>query len=326
MKEQEITRFLHSRYGFLLMLMVSLAGTVAAYLTGAVDALTIDTGFGLPSANDWISNPDISLGVNLTLNVGIALVLIYINRRFNLMRSVSTLFAGIFLVMQGAVPSVMGQLYDGTVICLLVTLSIIPFFTTFQRPERTRRIFLAFCIISAGSLTDYAYAAYILAFLIGCFQMQCFNFKALLAAGIGMVTPYWILWGFGLISADDFALPEFVNIFNALGGREIALLLVYTGFNLFLGTGFGLFNMIKVYGYNSRTRSYNGFLTVLSATTVVLIVIDYAHLNIYLPMLNCCTAFQIGHFFAINRMMRSYIPILTIIAIYILFYIWSISI
>ncbi|HRF69523.1 MAG TPA: hypothetical protein PK430_09915 [Muribaculum sp.] len=326
MKEQELTAFLHSRYGFLLMLAASMAGTVTAYFAGDISPLTGNTGFGLPSANEWITGRGLSLGINLALNLGIAGTMLYMNRRFNIIRSVSMLLAGMFLIMQGALPSLMGQLYDGTLICFVVMLAVIPFFTTFQRTERTRRIFLSFCLLSFGSLTDYAYAAYILAFLIGTFQMQCFTFRGLLASLIGIIVPYWIMWGFGIISPDSFAMPEFVSIFKALDTREIALILVYTGVNLFLGMGFGIFNVIKIYGYNSRTRAYNGFWIVLSLVTVLLVIADYSHLVIYLPMLNCCTAIQIGHFFTINNMLRSYIGILSVIAIYVMLYIWNIAI
>lgn len=325
MKEQEFTRFLHSRFGFLTMLVVASAATVAAWMTGSVVDIVGDNGFGIPSANEWISNSYASLWVSLGLNAAIAFLLLYINRRFNLIRSVSMLFAGMFLVMQAGQPSLMGQLYDGSVMCLVLLLAIIPFFSTFQRPDRRRRIFLAFCLISFGSMTGYAYAVYLLVFLVGCFQMQCFSFRGLLAALVGIVTPYWILWGFGVIGVNSFSLPEFVSIFDALEMNDLAQIVVYTIVNLFLGIGFGVFNMVKIYSYNGRTRAYNGFWMVLTIVTTLFVMVDYTNLIIYLPVLNCCTAIQIGHFFTINNMRRSYIPILCIIFVYLSLYIWSVT-
>lgn len=72
-----------------------------------------NNGFGLPSANEWIDNSAVSLVVSLALNITISFLLLYLNKRFNIIRSVSMLFAGMFLVMQGGQPSLMGQLYDG---------------------------------------------------------------------------------------------------------------------------------------------------------------------------------------------------------------------
>jgi hypothetical protein bfra3_14167 len=309
----------------MLMLFASVTGTVAAWFMGDVVHVAGNSGFGLPSANEWISDNALSLAVSLGLNIVISFLLLYINRRFNIIRSVSMLFAGMFLVMQAGQPSLMGQLYDGSVMCFLILLAIIPFFSTFQRPDRTRRIFLSFFLISFGSLTGYAYAVYLIVFLIGCFQMQCLTFKGLLAAATGIFTPYWILWGFGIISLSSFRMPEFINIFDALEGHDLAQIVVYTSVNLILGVGFGIFNMIKIYSYNGRARAYNGFWIILTIITTLFVVIDYTNLIIYLPILNCCTAIQIGHFFTINNTRRTYIPICCIYVIYIALYIWSIT-
>lgn len=235
------------------------------------------------------------------------------------------LFAGMFLVMQAGQPSLMGQLYDGSVMCFLILLAIIPFFSTFQRPDRTRRIFLSFLLISLGSLTGYAYTVYLIVFFIGCFQMQCFSLRGLLAALTGILTPYWILCGFGVVSLSSFRMPEFINIFDALEGRDLAQIVVYTIVNLILGVGFGIFDIIKIYGYNGRARAYNGFWIILTIITTLFVIIDYTNLIIYLPILNCCTAIQIGHFFTINNTRRTYIPICCIYVVYIILYLWSVT-
>lgn len=284
-----------------------------------------DSGFGFPSANEWISDSALSLGVSLGLNIVISFLLLYLNRRFNIIRSVSMLFAGMFLVMQAGQPSLMGQLYDGSVMCFLILLAIIPFFSTFQRPDRTRRIFLSFLLISLGSLTGYAYTVYLIVFFIGCFQMQCFSLRGLLAALTGILTPYWILCGFGVVSLSSFRMPEFINIFDALEGRDLAQIVVYTIVNLILGVGFGIFDIIKIYGYNGRARAYNGFWIILTIITTLFVIIDYTNLIIYLPILNCCTAIQIGHFFTINNTRRTYIPICCIYVVYIILYLWSVT-
>ncbi len=309
----------------MLMLLVSVTGTVAAWFMGDVVHVGGDSGFGFPSANEWISDSALSLGVSLGLNIVISFLLLYLNRRFNIIRSVSMLFAGMFLVMQAGQPSLMGQLYDGSVMCFFILLAIIPFFSTFQRPDRTRRIFLSFLLISLGSLTGYAYTVYLIVFFIGCFQMQCFSLRGLLAALTGILTPYWILCGFGVVSLSSFRMPEFINIFDALEGRDLAQIVVYTIVNLILGVGFGIFDIIKIYGYNGRARAYNGFWIILTIITTLFVIIDYTNLIIYLPILNCCTAIQIGHFFTINNTRRTYIPICCIYVVYIILYLWSVT-
>ncbi len=93
----------------------------------------------------------------------IALLLIYINKHYNVLRSISYLFAGLFLVMEAALPTLFVHMSDGIFIAVVVLLSLIPLYTTFQDSERTRRVFLSFCIVSAGALVDITCAAYLIA-------------------------------------------------------------------------------------------------------------------------------------------------------------------
>ncbi len=323
MKEQELTRFAQSRNAFLIMLCVSFAATVLAFYAGKIIPVSGNDGFGFPSVNEWLPNKELSLYMSLGVNALQAFLLIYINRRFNLLRSVSPLFAGSYLIMQAAQPAVMGQMSDGSMLCLLVLLAVIPLFSVFQRPQRTRSIFLIFFILAVGSLTDYSYLAYVVAFIVGCIQMQSLSFRGILAIILGMITPVWILAGFGIISPLDFKMPVFVSIFDVLDVQELLQIVVYAAVTLIIGIVLGGWNLIKIYGYNSRARAYNGFWTVISIVTVVLLLVDYPHWFIYIPMLNCCTAIQIGHFFAINQMKRGYFLVVCFVIIYLGIYLWN---
>lgn len=326
MREQRITDFLHSRYGFMLMALMSVAAAGGAYIQAPTMAPGAGWGPLMFSFAEWFSKiPPVSLAVAVALNFFIALLLIYINKHYNVLRSISYLFAGLFLVMEAALPTLFVHMSDGIFIAVVVLLSLIPLYTTFQDSERTRRVFLSFCIVSAGALVDITCAAYLIALFVGCFQMRCITLRTMLAAVLGIITPWWIAWGTGALSVAAIRLPEFVSLFSVLEVMKIAQVLVYAGTSLALGIGFGMFNLLKIYSYNARTRAYNGFLVVLAITTVALMVVDYNRLVIYLPMLNVCTAIQMGHFFIINRRKRSYIPVICVIGIYAVLYLWALS-
>lgn len=316
---------MHSRYAFILMMLASVACTVGAYFAGRIFYVQGFDGLGLRAPDSWINSAMASMIAGIAANLLTAFLLLFINRRYNLLRSVSSLFAGLFLVLQGALPSLMGQFYDGSLIAFLVVLAIIPLYNSFQRPDYTRSLYLVFCLLSFGSLSDYCYAAYMVAFLIGCMQMRCLSLKSIVAIGLGLATPPWILWGSGLADPATLRLPVFVSVFEALHTQQRALLLAYTAFNLFLGFGAICFNMIRIYGYNARSRAFNGFWIILSFTTVALMALDYNHLMNYLPVCNLCVAVEVGHFFNVVNTRRSYFPILCLLIIYAGFYIWSVA-
>lgn len=320
----ELNKFLSSRYALLLMMAIAVMAAVAAYLHGDVVPITGAKGLGLPSANEWLHPGMLSLGVNLALNIGIACLLVLINKSFNILRNLTVLFSTIFMAMQTATPSVIGQFYGGTLLCIVNLLAMCLLFSTFgkRQPDR-RNIFLVFFMLSLGTLTQYAYALYIPVFLIGCVQMRCLSFKGFIAAMIGVVTPVWILWGLGVIDFHNVALPQFVSIFSALNRHEAAQLIATVALTISLTIGFGALNFIKIYSYNSRARAYNGFIGIMALATMAFAVADYTNTAIYIPMLNTCAAFQAAHFFTINRWRRAYIPVLTLIAAYLTLYVWA---
>ena len=96
------------------MMVIAIVATIVSYYTGNIVDIPGDTGTWLPSADDWLPAGGTSLVINLVLNVLIAAMLILLNKRFNILRSPSDLFAGLFLILQMSLPSFMGQFYGGT--------------------------------------------------------------------------------------------------------------------------------------------------------------------------------------------------------------------
>lgn len=326
MTEHDILRFLHSRFGTMLMMAIAVIATIVSFYIGNIADIPGDTGTWLPPADDWLPVGGISIVINLSLNILIAVMLILLNKKFNILRSTSNLFAGLFLILQIALPSFIGQFYGGTLLCVVVLFSTFKLYATFNQQFPLQPVFLIFFLLMTGAMSQYAYLFYIPIFMIGCAQMRIFNLRTLLAAGIGIVTPVWILWGFDLISLRNVEIPHFVNIFNAIDSHEMLQVLVTIGVTVLLILVFGVLNLIRVFNYNSKTRAYNGFISILSFITVILVLADYTNLATYIPLLNCCAAFQMGHYFAVNNYQRSYIAILGIVAIYIALYWWSVMI
>jgi hypothetical protein len=161
------------------------------------------------------------------------------------------------------------------------------------------------------------------AFLIGCAQMRILSTRTLTAAIIGMVTPIWILTGFGILNLNDFSLPEFSNIFSALRDRTLLHMTIATGTTIILCAIAGIGCMLRTYNYNTTGRSFNGVIYILSITSIVLVIVDYTNISTYIPLLNCCTAYHVAHFFASHSRRHSYIGIITVLALYIGLYIWS---
>ena len=323
-REIKLTRFIKSRVTALILAVAAVIGGVIAFDDGVVMPITGSKGLGLTSPNLWITDPDISLTVNLLLTLAIAAFTVYLNRRFNLLRTLSLLFAAFYPVMLCALPTTMGQFNGGTLLVALILLSTSLLYDCYNAPRQLRRVFLAFFIVAAGALTQYGFVSYLPILLIGCGQMRIFHFKTLLAAIIGILTPLWLAWGFGVIDFSHFRGPEFANVYSAMTASDKAHLAATVGVTGLILITLSVVNMVRIFSYNARTRALNGFLLALSSVTVVMTAVDFTNVPFYYPMLCCCTVFQIGHFNKINQDNRAcYITMLSLIAVYAGLYAWS---
>ncbi len=308
-----------------LLMALACVGAYAACAAGIVTPFTADKGLGLPSANLWIDSPDLAALAGVCAAVTLAWLMVFLNTRFNLLRDITRLFAGMFMVIQCATPEVMCRLNTGTVVALAVCLSLIPLYSSYNKPSYTRFTFLAFLLLSAGALTEYALVAYIPLLLMGMGQMRIFTPRTAVAALLGVVTPWWILWAFGAISFSPFPAPDFTSITAVLSPAHSLQLIVTTVATIATGLTLGIINLVKVFSYNSRSRSYNGFITLLLFASCLLPVIDYTNIPAYLTLLNVATAYQCAQFFVINSRSRSaYIVILSLVALYAALYLWGV--
>ena len=304
------------------MLAISLAAALVAWLGGDTFAIEGDFGFGIPSPNQWLAgSPLLSLGAALMSVAAIYVVIIFVNKIFNVMRSTSALPSALFMAAMMSTPTLESRFNGGIVMCLILWMISAVMFSTFgARTGMQRRVFLMFFGLSLASLCQYAFLLYIPVLLVGTVQMRIFGPRTLLAALIGLVTPLWLLLGFDVLEPGDFKLPEFVSVFKALQGDRTLLTLVSVGLTGLIGLAFMTLNIFKVIAYNARVRAYYGFLSTMTIWTIVLICVDFTHLVIYMPLLATLSAFQAGHYFSTVNNTKAYIPIISIFTLYFALY------
>lgn len=322
-QESDIPRFLHSRYALFLFAAISIITTYLASSWGKVEPIIVNKGLGLTPINQWVADPNTSLIINVILNLFIGITMIYINKTFNILRSPTKTISWLFLVLQMPFINITGQLYGGTVLAVAMLICTYILFTCYNN-HNPYAIFTIFALISLGSFFQYAFLLFVPVFLLGSAQMRIFDLRTTLAAIMGIITPAWILFGFGIIKFDVITLPQFFGIYDQLSLIEILQILIPIGLSIFLCIGAWLANIVKIISYNAQNRAYNGFFAILSFALIILILADFTNYIIYIPLLNCCAALQLGHLFTIYESRRSYIGIITVFVVYTALYIWGI--
>lgn len=324
MNENAINKYFNGRYFTVVIFCFAIVSTLIALYSGRIPPFDTNHGLCLISSNLWIDNSLLSWAVNLLLLSGIAVILIIINNTFTFIRSVTSVFASIFLLIESCNPYVTTQLIDGTLMCLVSVTGIFLLYSTYQAPQLKRQIFLIFAMLSLGSMFQYAFVFLVPVFIIGLIQMRSFTFKGFLAAILGLLTPYWISMGLGIITVDRFVIPEISGIFNLAESGKVSELLVNVCITAFISIILLVINMLNIFSSKLQTRAYNGFISLLTLFAIIMICIDYGNMLTYIPLLNCCAAIQIAHFFINSKYMRKYTIIICVILIYLALYSWCI--
>lgn len=311
-----LTRMIHTRGFGLAVSLLALIGAGAFFMWGSGVIIPGDKGTVFPSANEWYSSSWVNFGSAIGWTCLTVVMMLLINKVYNILRSSTTLNMALFMAMMLATPDLMTHFYTGTVLALVVPLCQYYLFSCFRNPGATRHVFIIFLLLSFCAAFQYCFVFYIPVFLIGLGQMQIFNWRSFLAAILGVITPWWMIFGFGIAAPSDVTLPVFESIFSVFPTDDTLLLLVTIGFTVFVAVLTFVLNILKTIAYNARARAMNGSYTVLLFFTIVAACVDYRDIISYVPLLNYCAAIETTHYFSTHRGEKSFIPVLIIFAVY----------
>lgn len=301
------------------LMVLALWGT---YASGSMPLITGDRGIALPSANCWLP-ASTGLWAAVAAAVAIMAMMVYINRRFNLLRNLSTLFAVLFAAMTAATPDLGAQFGTGQLLALVMTVCTTLMFGSYARSMRRRQVFMVFFLLSAGTATQYAFAVYIPVMAVCCMQMRQGSLRTAVAAVLGLITPWWLLLGLGIESPARLHPPQFSSIFATFDfdeGLQLGVTVLFTACLFIVSV---VLDFFRTMAYNARSRSYNGTILLMGFVTIVAMAVDYKNVSCYVPLLNVCASLQAAQFFVLHRTDRSWIAILSLIVAYTALYIWN---
>jgi hypothetical protein len=326
MKAAIATRILHSRGTALTVAALALVAAFVYFFSDSPMRLTGDKGLALPSANEWFSAPLADFAAAIAGMTACTLLMVLLCKVFNVLRSLTWLYIGLFAVMQMATPGLAVQFYTGTLLSVAVGAALMLLFSCYRNPRPSGHVFLIFLGLSFLTATQYCFALYVPVFLIGCAQMRIFNGRTLTAAILGMVCPWWIMMGFGIIRPSDIHLPQFVSVLSVIDHHDTLVLLVTVGLTALLTMLSFVLNVLRTIAYNARSRAINGVFALLSLTTIAAMCIDFRNMLSYIPLLNFCAALQVAHYFSTHRAEKSCFAIMAVIAAYVALFLCQIAI
>lgn len=195
-------------------------------------------------------------------------------------------FIGLFIALQAATSST----FTGSFIALIAACAMSVMFLCVQRPDQTQPIFLTYLVCGIGALFCRSYALLAVALFVPLILVHAFSMRGLVAAFLGIITPFMIATGFNLCD-----LSQLTEVYAGAWrfGFDLPTIVVAA-----LAVLSAMATFLQAYGYPAITRARNMSLLGLTGCALALTFADVNTARDFLPLLNLCTAYNIAHFVA----------------------------
>ena len=286
--------------GLALAALVAIAMCILNLIFHPVEISPIQYGICLPSPDSWGFNILWSWCVNTCLIGLIAILIFFINKSYNFIRTTEPALMAIFLVMASSGPWFTQELNTSVLLCLanVVCLGII--FTSYASNNATQEMFILGVVIGIGSMVQYAFLPMAFVYILWALFMKVLRIKETLAYIAGIICPYWIGLGIGWISLSQLHFPSINPLFTYSDDpSEFILLLIAIALAAVMGFMAVFANSIKLYAGNSKVNSMNLCVSFLGAASVICILVDFDNMAAYVISLFMACAVQLTNICAL---------------------------
>lgn len=306
--EQRLTSFIRSRgYATLLALCAVAAGV------GVI---------GMEGDRQWWSWTTIALWIVTAMGM------VLVNRGFHLLHTGSVTFASLFLALQASSSLTRpdAQVPVGIFVTTVCVGGLAVMYSMYWDSSYTRRLMLLCMLLGALAMINPVFAVLWLTFTFATAVVRALVGRTFLAIVAGLLLPFWIFAGFWpaeflQLGRETVAGHYLVAGRAAVGTGENAAVIAA----LVIALGLGALNQVRLFSRNAHTRAQNDVLSLLTLSAAGMCIFDGNSVSLYLPLLNCCAAFQAGRFLRMRLGQRGYIaPLIVSAACLVLYFMsWS---
>ena len=268
-------------------------------------ATTGGLGLCLPSPNQWMLPHWLGWLINTAIIALSAILMEVANKKYNFIPDASHIMALALILLMACNCVSTATLSTATLMLLVNVLSLFVIFSTYEAPNASREFFIVATLPAIGAMFQYAFIVMIPVYISAGLLMKSFRIRELIAFVFGLLTPYWIAVGMGMVSPFDFRLPERLIIFSrGVVDNDIFLTLVAAGIMALTGFILSLYNTVRLFSRNSRLRCMHTSFHLLGYVTVLAIIFDFTNFVAYFGTLALWTAVEVAtllHFYGVRR-------------------------
>lgn len=278
---------------------------IITYLFFPVPKIEGDAGICFPSPNQWNLSKLGGWLINSTLILLCGFIVSVSNRKYNFISLAEPLVPALLLVMLASNCLAGFTLTTSTLLLTANLVCLYFLFETFESYNATHQFFSIATFISVGSMFQYAFLMMIPVFLLGGLFMKSLRFKELIAFGFGLVAPYWIVIGVGIVPPTALEMPSALHtIGSAVINREIFVTILTIGITALFALIISLYNGLTLMSRNSRMRGMYLTFNLMGIVSLGCMLIDFNNFISYSSTLYLWFALQTGGLFALNHVRR----------------------
>lgn len=260
----------------------------------------------IPSPGIWPMQDWVSRLVNGLSIVGLSLWLWFLNKKYNFVKSSDYTLPCIFLITTAANPASGGELSASTLMLILWMGVLSVLFGCFRRKNSTQETFVVATFFSLGTMINTSFLLMIPMVYIAGTILKSIGFRETVAFGMGLIAPYWIGFGLGLMNPSALSLPRIENFFTGMQFSPGEMIMMAGAAALFLGALLGaLGSIVKLYAGNPRSRAMNHTFIILSLYCVGCMIGDTSDFQAYLATLNASIAVMLANTLTLNNVPRT---------------------
>lgn len=316
-------------YIFTLVAIVLRCGVLFSLDSDDTVQQTYGYSLGWEVVGSFFSNVYFSAICSFLLSLGIAVLGLSLNNRFNIIRR-RTYLPYVFIIF---LPACFPQLafLSPLYLCfpfVLVAISIL--YESYQSTEVAYNSFRIGFMLAIGSLFCPDVLFYVPIFWIGFSYMRSFNVKVIFASLLGLVMVYWPLICVMLFWKPELSEPvitwyngwksiHFVK--NILRSVEISNFIVYV-FGSVIIICIMTYNYINSFKDKIQTRAYLSFLNLLLVCSIVFSAILLLNMSISLMILLVLSGFIYAHYFALTERKFGFYFFIVVLLFYLTIYLY----
>ncbi|MDE6291559.1 MAG: hypothetical protein K2M16_08505, partial [Muribaculaceae bacterium] len=266
--------------------------------------------------------PLLGCGINALLIAFAIILAVIFNKKHSFVKSTEALLPTTMAVILASNP--VNTSYLGTPIVMLIVnlLCLDIMMRSYAAENATTSMFAVATYLSLGSMVQYAFVPLMVIYPIMALMAKILRIKETVAYFMGLVAPYWVALGFGLISFSDFRMPQFlVDIPNA-DGNYLLMVFISLATLALVGLMMTLNNAMLIYAGNMRVRTSNNMINLLGFTCGVFMLLDFDNFGAYVSSFCFAVAVQISNFFAMRRIPQSPIWFWGLLSLFIAFFLF----